>query len=145
MKSLLRSSSHLCRRCCVKVLPKVSFVIFVRAKNKDWLKAVYGSCASSAFWCLSALGEGEDQITCVRCLVAEYYLRILRDGFESNTVLLNAYIDPHLLYFLTSTAWCMALLSSCSYMVAEVQIQPLKPSLKVSGVFIGPTLLQKCQ
>lgn len=91
------------------------------------------------------LGEGEDQITYVKPLMAEYYLCILRDWFESNMVLLNAYIDPHLLYFLTSTAWCVALLSSCSYMVAQVQIQPLKLSLKVSGVFIGPTLLQKCQ
>lgn len=57
-------------------------------------------------------------------------------------VLLNAHIDPHLfhlLYFLTSTAWFVALLSLHSYMVAQAQIQPLKPSVKVLGVFMGPS------
>ena len=73
--------------------------------------------------------------------MAEYYLCILWDCFESNMVLLNAHIDPHLfhvLYFLTSAAWFVALLSSRSYMVAQAQIQPLKRSVKVSGVFMGP-------
>lgn len=57
-------------------------------------------------------------------------------------VLLNAFIDPylvHLLYFLTSAAWFVELLSSHSDMVAQAQIQPLKPSMKVSGVFMGPS------
>lgn len=42
-----------CRICCVKVLSEFSFEIFVRAKNKDWLKAVHDSYATSTFWGLS--------------------------------------------------------------------------------------------
>lgn len=139
-----------CRRCHVKVLPEVSFVIFVRAKNKDWLKAVYESCATSAFWGLSPLREGEDQIICVKCLMAAYYLCILWDCFESSMVLLSAHIDPHLfnlLYFLPSTVWFVALLSSRSYLVALAQVQPLKLCESFRCLYAAQyfTLPQKCQ
>lgn len=97
-----------CRICHVKVLPEVSFVIFVRAKNKDWLKAVYESCATSAFWGLSLWREGEDQIICAKCLMAAYYLCILWDCFESSMVLLSAHIDPHLFHlFVFSPLYCL--------------------------------------
>lgn len=91
---------------------------------------------------LSPFTESEDQVICVKCLVAEYYLCILQDCFESSMVLLHAFIYPylvHLLYFLTSTAWFVALLSLHSYMVVQAQIQPFKPSVKVSSVFMGPS------
>lgn len=86
------------------------------------------SCATSVFWGLSPFTESEDQVICLKCLMAEYYCCVLRDCFESNMVLLNAFIDPylvHLLYFLTSAAWFVELLSSHSDMVAQAQIQPL--------------------